>query len=265
MSVGISTACFYPEEIEKALVRCGELGAECVEVFFNAPSELEDGFLSRLKEICAQYRLNVVSVHPFSCGIEPFMLFSTYLRRFEDGRKFYREYARAAAALGARFVVMHGDSASKSVISPQEYTDRFMTINRDMNEYGVTLLQENVNAYKSASPEFITMMREYSGDSVSFVFDVKQSVRAGYTPGEILDAMGDRVAHIHLSDHNDTNDCLLPGGGSFGFAGLFERMENSGYAGEYVVELYRSAFNNTEEFAKSYDNLRQKFIYTVSR
>lgn len=41
MSVGISTACFYPAATEEALRCVAEAGAKVTEVFFNSPSELE--------------------------------------------------------------------------------------------------------------------------------------------------------------------------------------------------------------------------------
>lgn len=38
MSVGISTACFYPAATEEALHCVAEAGTKVTEVFFNSPS-----------------------------------------------------------------------------------------------------------------------------------------------------------------------------------------------------------------------------------
>ena len=38
MKLGASTACFYPLETEKALLKVTELGYKYAEVFMNAPS-----------------------------------------------------------------------------------------------------------------------------------------------------------------------------------------------------------------------------------
>ena len=51
MSVGISTACFYPAATEEALRCVAEAGAKVTEVFFNSPSELEPDFLRRISSI----------------------------------------------------------------------------------------------------------------------------------------------------------------------------------------------------------------------
>ena len=50
MSVGISTACFYPAATEEALRCVAEAGAKVTEVFFNSPSELEPDFLRHIGE-----------------------------------------------------------------------------------------------------------------------------------------------------------------------------------------------------------------------
>ncbi len=51
----------------------------------------------------------IVSLHPYSSGYEPFLLYSAYARRFEDGKALYTRFFEAAAELGASIVVMHGD------------------------------------------------------------------------------------------------------------------------------------------------------------
>ena len=89
IQIGASTACFYPLETERALKRVGELGFSTAEVFFNSFSELRGPLL---KAICREQeacKIQVVSVHPFSSGTEPFFLFSAYERRFYDTLEYY--------------------------------------------------------------------------------------------------------------------------------------------------------------------------------
>ena len=93
MEIGVSTACFYPEETERALRRCGEMGVRCTEIFFNAPSELDGAFLRELVQIREAYGIRVAAVHPFTSRIEPYLLFSGYERRYRDGLDFYRVIA----------------------------------------------------------------------------------------------------------------------------------------------------------------------------
>lgn len=90
MSVGISTACFYPAATEDALRCVAEAGAKVTEVFFNSPSELEPVFLRRLSSIASDNGIRIRSLHPFTSFAEGYILFSQYVRRFDDYREFYK-------------------------------------------------------------------------------------------------------------------------------------------------------------------------------
>ena len=91
MSVGISTACFYPAATEEALRCVAEAGAKVTEVFFNSPSELEPDFLRRISSIASDSGIRIRSIHPFTSFAEGYILFSQYERRFDDYREFYKK------------------------------------------------------------------------------------------------------------------------------------------------------------------------------
>ena len=83
MISGISTACLYPMEIERALDTLCTLGFDTLELFFNSPSEISPPFVRSLRSVADQSGAKIVSVHPFSSSFEAFMFFSDYYRRFE--------------------------------------------------------------------------------------------------------------------------------------------------------------------------------------
>ena len=78
MNFGISSACLYPEVTEKAVKYLCESGAPEIEIFFNSACELKGKILSEISHIVQANGTKVVSVHPFTSGFEPFMLFSDY-------------------------------------------------------------------------------------------------------------------------------------------------------------------------------------------
>ena len=90
-------------------------------------------------------------------------------------------------------------------------------------------------------------------------------MRAGYTPYEIIDAMGDRIVHVHLSDHDGDRDCILPGKGLCDFGQIFYRLSSLGYKGDYVVEVYHDAYKNAIELIKSAEFLANMYRYTFSK
>lgn len=72
MSVGISTACFYPAATEEALHCVAEAGTKVTEVFFNSPSELEPDFLRRISSIASDSGIRIrSSVYLVRRGVYP--------------------------------------------------------------------------------------------------------------------------------------------------------------------------------------------------
>ena len=109
MLPGISTACLYPELTEKALKQLAKRGVAAVEIFFNAPSELEESYIRELAQMARDGGIRIVSIHPFTSGFEPMLLFSSYRRRTLDGLECYKRYFHAANLLGADYIIIHGD------------------------------------------------------------------------------------------------------------------------------------------------------------
>lgn len=256
MSVGISTSCFYPESTEDSLKAVIEAGAKVTEVFFNAPSELEMPFLIKLGAMANDNGVKITSIHPFTSFAEGYILFSKYRRRFEDYRDFYKKYYSAAAALGARTVVLHG-SLQPRIIEIEEYAERLNLLMDDARRFGVTLAQENVVHHVGQTPQEMSELRRLVGDDFHMVLDIKQSYLAGVNPLELFEHFAPCICHLHLSDHDSEHKCLPPFDGNFDFVALFSMMKESGYSGDAVIELYRSGFEKTEQLTKAMHELQR--------
>ena len=74
---GVSSACFYPQETEKAIEKLISYQIPLCEIFLNSPSELRPEFMGALKQKTEQNQLRVVSFHPFTSFMESFFLFSS--------------------------------------------------------------------------------------------------------------------------------------------------------------------------------------------
>lgn len=258
MQTGISTACLYPEPLEASLKTLAAMRFQTFEVFFNTWSEFQPPFIESLRRITAAYNCRIRSVHPYTSGYESCLLFSNYERRFLDSAGFYEEYFRAARELGADFVVLHGQrDYQNSSISEEEYIDRYAYLNGRAKAFGVTLAQENVNRFRSEAPDFIRRMRRRLQDECSFVFDIKQAVRAGQDPFEMCSAMGERLVHVHINDHTEKEDCLLPGRGGMDYPRLFQMLHSFGYTGEFIIEVYRKNFTELQELTDARDFLNE--------
>ena len=262
--IGISSACFYPDETLDAVKRCLELGFRNIEIFMNSFSELEEPYLRELASVCRSEGARIVSLHPFTSGYEYMLFFSAYKKRAADSCEFYRRYFHAAAYLGAEYTVFHGDSLRAPFVGMDRYCEVYALLAETAISEGVTLAHENVSSARGGDPAFMRELRGRIGD-ISFVFDIKQALRAGHEPFEMIDAMGDRIRHVHINDWCYGNDgsredgCRLPGSGDLDLSGIIARLESSGYTGRYMIEVYRKNFNVPEDIAASAERLRRLY------
>ena len=255
MKIGISTASLYPLETEIALQEIGKAGVKHTEVFFNSESELKPSFIDILLDIKENYGLNIAAVHPTMSLAESFMIFSEYERRFNDALQKFARYSEVAAELGAKYIILHGGKPN-GLTTDEEYCERFMALNRETKKNGITVLQENVVNYRSGQIEFLRSIRDILGQDAKFCFDIKQSIRCGYNPLDLIDEFWDNICHFHISDHSLAGDCLLPLNGKFDFVNFFNILKQRKYNGACVIEVYKNAYKNKKEIFDSLNKLK---------
>jgi len=258
MSIGISTASFYPLETEEAISLIAKNQVACTEIFFNSARELKDSFSDYILDIIGNTPVRITALHPMLSFAEPYMIFSEYTRRFDESLDNFKRYFEIAAKLGAKYINLHGDRPTGK-LSVEEYCERFKIIADIGKAFNVTLCQENVNGYRSADPEFLVDMVNFLGEDANFTLDIKQCIRAGYTVPEIMTAMDYKIRHVHISDHSPASDCLLPTKGNFNFKALIQDLENHGYNGDYMIEVYQNAYKEYTEIFDSYNSLAKAF------
>ncbi len=249
MKIGISTATFYPLETEQALTRAIELGASCVEIFFNAFCETKPEFVRQLGEQLQEHQVKLTSLHPFTSGMEPMFFFSNYPRRFSDGLELYRHYFEILAELGGRYIILHGHH-NKPGASMEQYVERYARLHELGRSFGLYIAQENVARCLSRDPELFRRIAQAVPDA-KFTLDIKQAIRSGVTVEEMLDAMGEHLAHIHVSDNSPQCDCLPVGEGTMDFAAFFRRLRRMNYQGDMVLELYQDSYHHPSQLSRS--------------
>ncbi len=249
MNFALSTACFFPEEPEKAFLRVKRLGFSSAEVFLNTDYEVSREYVKELLSLSQSEGVKIVSVHsPFGYA-EPYLFFSPYLRRRDEALDRYERMFEALSALSPVIFNFHGgfltnaDALSLGI----EY---YAKLKERADKYGIIFSQENVNRYTFSTPENIRALKSAVPDC-HFTFDIKQANRAGFSPFEVLEAMGKNVSHFHVNDYNERVDCLLPGAGSFPLKEICKRLFEKGFSGTAVTEVYRKSFGAEEEIIKS--------------
>jgi len=264
LNTGISTACLYPMETERALQTLLDLGYRRFEVFLNCIEELQPPFLRELKRRADAVGAEFVSVHPFTSAVESSLLFGDYPRRTKEAFDFYRRYFAAAAYLGGKWVVIHGQPQGHGKLTDQGYWQRFGELYRLGDLEGAHPAQECVRRFRAADPAFVAGMRDFLGDQCAFVLDVKQCRMVGTPWQEMLRAMGHRLVHVHLSDWDERHSCLLPGAGKGNFLPLRQALEELDYTGSVITEVYRENFKEISELQNSLYFTKNSFEGPVS-
>ena len=238
---------------EESLKTILALNPPCVEIFINAEQELAPSYLKGLRKMADSEGAKITSVHPYLSGMEPMYFFSKYPRRFEEGRKVYKSFFKAAGILGADSVVFHGDHKLNPKDYPR-YFERFAVLWEDARNYGISLCQENVERCQSRDVNFFAEMRQ-SLPEVEYILDIKQVVRAGQNINKMVEVMAGRIRHVHLSDHNAEHSCLPPGEGVLNIEELLAGIAKTGFSGSVIVELYRENFAGIVELSVGFKHL----------
>lgn len=256
MNIGVSTACLYPEPLEEALYSLAVNGVSNVEIFVNTHSELKKSFAHGVASLLKRFDVKCTSVHPFTCEIEPLMFFSNYERRINDMLEYYKLYFRFMNIVGADTFVFHGGKPM-STLTPELYCERYLQLYRLGKEFGVTVAVENVSRCKSANSSFVKDIANRLGDEFAFVLDTKQAIRAGESPFRFIEAVGDKITNVHISDSGEMGDCLLIGKGRFNFRQFFEKLNVVSPDCNITLELYRNGFGGISDLITSYNTLNR--------
>ncbi len=254
MKAGVSSACLYPQILEDSVEDLAKRGVKNIEIFVNSDCELEETYLIELKSIMDYYGTKCVSLHPYTCPIEPMMFFTNYERRVTDALKYYSKYFKAMNIFGSNILVFHGN---KAVVPVEEnlYFDRFFKLAELGKKFGVVVAQENVARCQCNNIPFMVNMVRQLGDTAKFVIDLKQAIRSNLNIFDIIDAIGYNIAHIHISDHTSTQDCLPLGMGVLDINLLLNRLKEKSFDGSIMLELYRNNFDTVEQLKDNYSYL----------
>lgn len=259
---GVSTACFYPKPLEDSLYQLALNGIHNCEIFINTHSEINRAFALGLRDTMSHFDAHCISVHPFTCELEPIMLFSDYPRRVDDTIDYYKHFFEFMNIVGAKMFILHGAKGSPN-FSRDLFCERYMMLSDAAAKFGVTVTLENVNRCLSGSLKFVKDIRSILGSSLSFTLDTKQALRAKENPFDFVKALGSSLKHLHISDSGELGDCLPIGKGRFNFQKFITDVYSVSPDASLIIELYKNSFCGISDLLSSY-NIIDNFISKVS-
>jgi sugar phosphate isomerase/epimerase len=163
----------------------------------------------------------------------------------ESAHEILRQCFRVFAELGAEVVNVHPDSMP--TVIPRDVViarnaEAVASLAEDADHAGVRLMVENMGR-SFATPEELRPLFG-AAPAAGFHLDVGHA-HLGRRPEEpnrtsaLLDAFGDRLAHVHVHDNLGVDDLHLPlGAGSVDWPDVGRVLRRAGYDGTVTIEIF---------------------------
>lgn len=257
MRIGVSTAAYYGRmETEEAAAYLTTLGVSCCEAFLQTMSEYGPAFAQTLKQHLGE--LEVISAHSKTLHFEGDFL-SQSPRQREDGFSMMETFLTTAQTLGAHIYVFHGPPRLRGDSPPlARWQPHVQEAIMRSAAHGVTLAWETVSWCWLNSLGRIADFKALWPD-LRFVLDVKQTIELGLDVIETVNAMGERLCHVHVLDYDADGRHVLPGKGRTDFRALARALRVNGYAGDIILEPYATQTENRQDVLDAIAFLRDTF------
>jgi sugar phosphate isomerase/epimerase len=227
--VGLSTASVYPESTATAFEIAARLGYDGVEVMvWTDPVSQDTEALQRLSDY---HGVPVLAVHA------PCLLITQRVWGSEPWAKLVRA-REVAERLGASTVVVHPPFRWQ-----RDYSREFVRgIWRMAEETAVHFAVENMFPLRARGQRLSAYSPTWdvvNDDYRHFTLDLSHTATAQADALDMIEHMGDRLAHIHLADGSGSgrDEHLLPGHGTQPTAEILELLAHSSYEGAVIIEV----------------------------
>ena len=227
--IALSTASTYPESTPAAFEMAARLGYDGIEIMVWTDPVSQDP--QALRRLVDYHGIPVLAIH------SPCLLLTQRVWGTDPWGKLVR--ARAAAeALDAPTVVVHPPFRWQ-----RDYGKEFIAgIERMAQETDVRFAVENMFPLRARGREVSAYVPDWSPIEDGYrhvTLDLSHTSVSRSDALAMADALGDRLAHIHLADGSGSakDEHLVPGRGSQPCAQLLERLATKGFDGTVVVEI----------------------------
>ena len=237
--VALSTASTYPESCATAFQIAADLGFDGVEVMVWTDPVSQDP--EALRSLADRHGVPVLAIHA------PCLLLTQRVWSTDPWLKLER--ARAAAErVGAPTVVVHPPFRWQ-----RDYARGFIEgLHRMQAETDVTFAVENMFPWRARNREMAAYAPHWDLlelDYPATTLDLSHTAVSGSDAVQLVDALGDRLRHVHLADGSGSNkdEHLVPGRGTQPCADVLERLARQGYDGTVVLEVNTRRSLNRDE------------------
>ncbi|MEV5746314.1 sugar phosphate isomerase/epimerase [Actinoallomurus sp. NPDC052308] len=226
----LSSASVYPEKTPAAFDLAARLGYDGIEIMVTADPASQD--IDVLRRLSDYHQIPITSIHA------PCLLLTQRVWGREPWGKLMRS-KDTAEKLGADVVVVHPPFRWQ-----REYAREFeQGLARMQEETDVVFAVENMFPVRARTAEVGMYSPHWNPVDLpypSVTVDLSHAAVSGSDPLAMADALGDRLAHIHLADGIgivNRDEHLVPGRGNQPCAQMLERLAAQRYTGQIVIEI----------------------------
>lgn len=249
--VGLSTASVYPETTTAAFEMASRLGYDGIEIMvWTDPVSQDADALSRLAE---RHDMPILAIHA------PCLMITQRVWGTEPWGKL-RKAQEVAEAVGAEIVVVHPPFRWQF-----EYVRTFAAgLARLQADSPIKFAVENMFPLRVRGREVSMYAPHWSPVDHGYphlALDLSHSALARGDTVALYEAMGDRLAHVHMADGIGLgkDEHLVPGRGTQPCGEILGRLAERRFAGSIIVEINtRRAVNR----ARREEDLAEALAYT---
>lgn len=234
----LSTASVYPESVAATFELAGELGFDGIELMVSVEAVSND--IEAVARLSEYHAIPVGSVHA------PCLLVTQRVWGTDHVAKLDRSVA-AARRLGAPIVVVHPPFRWQGA-----YADGFIDQVRRLNEAtDVTVAVENMYPWRTPGGEMAAYAPHWDPTDFDFpqlTLDLSHASTSRQQSLELLDAWGERLTHVHLTDGSGSakDEHLLPGDGDQRAAEVLAELVRRDWQGAVVLEVNTTGFDTRD-------------------
>jgi sugar phosphate isomerase/epimerase len=255
MYLGISTATYFSKLFtEDSFEEIKKLDIKICEVFLATFFEYQPSFCDTL--IQKSKGIRIYSVHALTSQFEP-ELFNESPRTRKDAENIFDMVLNTAQRLCAKYYTFHGPARLKKKVYEFDYEKlgkRFCELAAMAAAKNVEIAYENVHWSFFNCPEYLLNLKPYC-PKIKSVLDIKQAMQNKIDWESLLKAMGNSLVNVHICDYDENGKLCMPGRGIFDFKKFFYKLEDTGYDGPIIIELYPDAYKTFDEIKYCVDYL----------
>jgi sugar phosphate isomerase/epimerase len=224
--IGLSTASVWPRPTEVGFRLAAELGYDGVEVMVGLDRDSQD--VRRLRRLAVRHQVRVLALHA------PCLLITQRVWSSDPVERLRRSVA-VAGELGAPTVVVHPPFRWQ-----RRYADAFAGLVAELAAAsGIVIAVENMYPVRRRLSAFAPSTDPTDVGYDHYTLDLSHTAVAGVDALDLADRMGGGLAHVHLADGSGAarDEHLVPGRGTQPCDVLCERLRDTGFAGQVVLEV----------------------------